>query len=108
MLEKDGARYALRWPSLDPATMESAGIFDANRARNWKEFTEALSHYSGPTQNFVYADVDGHIGYYGAGASRFARPVTAACRTTALPMTVNGRTLFLSTNCRTATIRLPG
>jgi penicillin amidase len=27
----------------------------------------ALSHYSGPTQNFVYADVDGHIGYYGAG-----------------------------------------
>jgi penicillin amidase len=67
MLEKDGARYALRWPALDPATMESAGIFDANRARNWKEFIEALSHYSGPTQNFVYADVDGHIGYYGAG-----------------------------------------
>src|SRR5205807_3884770 len=26
-----------------------------------------MSHYSGPTQNFVYADVDGHIGYYGAG-----------------------------------------
>ena len=67
MFEKDGARYALRWPSLDPATMESAGIFDANRAHNWKEFSEALSHYSGPTQNFVYADVDGHIGYYGAG-----------------------------------------
>jgi penicillin G amidase len=67
MLEKDGAKYALRWPSLDPATRESAGLFDANRARNWKEFTEALSHYSGPTQNFVYADVDGHIGYYGAG-----------------------------------------
>jgi penicillin G amidase len=67
ILEKDGAKYALRWPSLDPAARESAGIFDANRARNWKEFTEALSHYSGPTQNFVYADVDGHIGYYGAG-----------------------------------------
>jgi len=67
ILEKDGVRYALRWPALDPATLEAAGIFDANRARNWKEFTEALSHYSGPTQNFVYADVDGHIGYYGAG-----------------------------------------
>jgi penicillin G amidase len=26
-----------------------------------------LSKYSGPTQNFVYANVDGHIGYYGAG-----------------------------------------
>ena len=67
ILEKDGNRYALRWPALDPDTMESAGLFDANRARNWKEFTTALSHYTGPTQNFVYADVDGHIGYYGAG-----------------------------------------
>jgi penicillin amidase len=38
-----------------------------NRARNWKECTASLSHYAGPTQNFVYADVDGHIGYYGAG-----------------------------------------
>jgi len=67
VLEKDGVRYALRWPALDSANLEIAGIFDANRARNWKEFTEGLSHYSGPTQNFVYADVDGHIGYYGAG-----------------------------------------
>jgi penicillin amidase len=67
ILEKDGARYALRWPALDPNTMESAGLFAANRARNWQEFTTALSHYTGPTQNFVYADVDGHIGYYGAG-----------------------------------------
>jgi penicillin G amidase len=67
VLEKDGNRYALQWTALDPATLESAGLFEANRARNWKEFTNALSHYSGPTQNFVYADVDGHIGYYGAG-----------------------------------------
>jgi penicillin amidase len=67
VLEKDGVRYALRWPALDSANLEIAGIFDANRARNWKEFTEGLSRYSGPTQNFVYADVDGHIGYYGAG-----------------------------------------
>ncbi len=66
-VEKDGLGYALRWPALDPANLEIAGIFDANRARNWKEFTEGLSKYSGPTQNFVYADVDGHIGYYGAG-----------------------------------------
>jgi penicillin amidase len=67
VLEKNGVRYALRWPALDPTSMEVAGFFDVNRARNWKEFTEGLSHYGGPTQNFVYADVDGHIGYYGAG-----------------------------------------
>ena len=67
ILEKDGTRYALRWTLLDPATLQTAGIFNVNRARNWKEFTAALSSYRGPTQNFVYADVDGHIGYYGAG-----------------------------------------
>ncbi len=67
VLEKDGSRYALRWTALDTTTFEAAGLFDANRARNWKEFAEALSHYSGPTQNLIYADVDGHIGYYGAG-----------------------------------------
>ena len=67
ILEKDGTRYALRWTSLDPSTLQTVGFLEANRARNWKEFTSALSRYRGPTQNFVYADVDGHIGYYGAG-----------------------------------------
>jgi penicillin amidase len=67
VLEKDGARYALRWPALTSDSVEVEGLFRVNRARNWKEFTAALSGYTGPTQNFVYADVDGHIGYYGAG-----------------------------------------
>ena len=69
VLEKDSTRYALRWTLLDPATLVSAGtgFAEVNRAANWKQFTESLSRYLGPTQNFVYADVDGHIGYYGAG-----------------------------------------
>jgi penicillin amidase len=67
ILEKDGNRYALRWTLLDASTISSALFIDVNRARNWKEFTSSLSRYAGPTQNFVYADVDGHIGYYGAG-----------------------------------------
>lgn len=67
ILEKENTRYALRWTMLDPTTLETPGIFATNRAGNWKEFTAALSTYNGPTQNFVYADVDGHIGYYGAG-----------------------------------------
>jgi penicillin G amidase len=67
ILEKENTRYALRWTLADPVTLETPGIFAVNRAGNWKEFTAALSTYNGPTQNFVYADVDGHIGYYGAG-----------------------------------------
>ncbi len=67
VFEKDGARYALRWTALDPAASEFSAFYDLNRARNWNEFRSALSKYEGPTQNFVFASKDGHIGYYGAG-----------------------------------------
>jgi len=67
ILEKDAIRYALRWTAFDPTSIELTGFPGVNRARNWKEFTAALGQYVGPTQNFVYADVDGNIGYYGAG-----------------------------------------
>jgi penicillin amidase len=33
------------------------------RAQNWDEFRDALRDWSAPGQNFVYADVDGNIGY---------------------------------------------
>ncbi len=67
ILEKNSERYALRWTALDPTLNEAGAFLQANRARDWKEFTAGLSTYGGPTQNFVYADIDGHIGYYGAG-----------------------------------------
>ena len=67
VLRKGGDAYALRWTALSPSGNEFTGIYKLNRARNWKEFQDALKEYAGPTQNFVYADVDGHIGYYGAG-----------------------------------------
>jgi penicillin amidase len=63
----DGGRtLALRW-----AAAETAGfmfpLLNLNRAHNWQEFTTALAAFSGPGQNFVYADVDGNIGYQAAG-----------------------------------------
>ncbi len=42
-------------------------FLDINRARNWDEFTAALKRFPGPGQNFVYADVDGNIGYHATG-----------------------------------------
>jgi len=66
-LEKGSERYALRWTTLDPAAESVTTFYKLNRARDWKEFCEGLKTYPGATQNFVYADVDGHIGYYGAG-----------------------------------------
>ena len=67
ILNKEGARYALRWTALAPNALEFRALYKLNRAQNWNEFRAALQDYSGPTQNFVYVDTAGHIGYYGAG-----------------------------------------
>jgi penicillin amidase len=67
VFEKNGVRYALRWTALDPQLQNSSGFSALNRARNWKEFREALASYTAPMQNMVYADTSGHIGYYAAG-----------------------------------------
>lgn len=64
--ESGARRFALRWTALDP-TSEMPAFFYLNRATNWDDFRNALRKYPGPMQNFVYADVDGNIGYTGAG-----------------------------------------
>ena len=38
-----------------------------NRAQNWQEFSDALALFDVPSQNFVYADKEGNIGYYLSG-----------------------------------------
>jgi penicillin G amidase len=67
VLERSGKRYALRWTALDPKLNNPALTYKINRAGNWKEFMGALEDFTAPTQNGVYADVDGHIGYHAAG-----------------------------------------
>ena len=67
ILEKDSKRYALHWTALDPKLNNPDSAYLINRARNWKEFSAALRSFTAPTQNIVYADVDGHIGYHAAG-----------------------------------------
>ena len=67
VFEKNGKRYALKWTALDPELNNPDSTYSLNRARNWKEFNAALRSFTAPTQNIVYADVDGHIGYHAAG-----------------------------------------
>lgn len=57
---------ALRWTALDGSTQFQA-IVQLNLATNWDEFRQALSLWDSPSQNFVYADVDGNIGYQTPG-----------------------------------------
>ncbi|HMV48837.1 MAG TPA: penicillin acylase family protein [Blastocatellia bacterium] len=67
VLQRGDEKYALRWTALDTSREMVTTFFKLSRAREWKDFTAAISTFAGATQNFIFADVDGHIGYYGAG-----------------------------------------
>lgn len=57
---------ALRWAALEPSPLvRSALRYD--RAHNWEEFRAALGDWATPAHNFVYADVEGNIGFLQAG-----------------------------------------
>jgi len=57
---------ALSWTALRPGTMMRSVLL-LDQASNWEEFREALSYWDAPSQNFVYADVEGNIGYQAPG-----------------------------------------
>lgn len=59
-------RLALRWTAAEPGSFQFPFV-EIDRAGNWQEFTKAIARFPGPGQNFVYADVDGNIGYHAAG-----------------------------------------
>ena len=64
----DGAKkYSLKWTAFDPKNSEFESFFLANRAKDWNDFKKAFRSYGGATQNFVYADIKGNIGWYAAG-----------------------------------------
>lgn len=65
--EIDGKKASLQWTAFDPLNQEFEAFMILNKASNWKDFRAALSNYGGATQNFVYADVEGNIGWQVAG-----------------------------------------
>ena len=58
---------ALAASALRPDDRSPEAFFLLNRARNWRQFVAALSHFNAPNQNFTYADTAGNIGFYSAG-----------------------------------------
>jgi penicillin amidase len=62
----DGAPLALKAVCVDEPPIASA-IRKLNQAGSWHEFQQALRGWTHPSLNFVYADVDGNIGYKMAG-----------------------------------------
>jgi penicillin G amidase len=66
MIADGTERMSLRWTAAEPGLLQYP-VIDIDRARNWQEFTTAIAQWAGPGANFVYADVDGDIGYHAAG-----------------------------------------
>jgi len=55
--------YALKWAGSEPGGAAYLGSLAVGRANNHQEFLKALAAYKLPSLNFVYADLDGNIGW---------------------------------------------
>lgn len=60
---KGAPLLALSWTGIDDVDGTLEAIFHLNTASNFEEFHAAFKTYGAPSQNFVYADTAGHIGY---------------------------------------------
>ncbi|MFD9002001.1 penicillin acylase family protein [Streptomyces sp. NPDC059582] len=58
----DGYGIALKWTALEPGTSMDA-VFAMDKAADWSDFRAAAQKFDVPSQNLVYADTAGHIGY---------------------------------------------
>lgn len=59
--------YALKWVGAEPGGAGYLGALALMRASNWNEFLQGVANYKIPSENLVYADVDGNIGWVAAG-----------------------------------------
>ncbi len=58
---------ALRWTAISETGTIFESIIKLNVASNWQEFREAVSLWDSPSQNIIYADIEGNIGYQTPG-----------------------------------------
>ncbi|MFE0643895.1 penicillin acylase family protein [Streptomyces sp. NPDC058877] len=61
-----GYGVSLQWTALQPGKSMDA-IFALDRAKDFTTFRAAAKNFEVPSQNLIYADVEGHIGYQSPG-----------------------------------------
>jgi len=62
-----GKVVAFAFAGLGERDTTAEALLRVDVARNWDEFRDALRLYQTPTQNLVYADVAGNIGFFNPG-----------------------------------------
>src|SRR5262249_3959881 len=60
---KDGPVLSMRWTTTAETDLALGTFFKIDLASSFDEFNASFDGYGSPSQNFVYADVAGHIGY---------------------------------------------
>jgi len=66
ILPSESRALSLHWSIYDPANV-TAPFFDINSASDGRSLVAAFAAFGGPSQNLVYADDQGHIGYHAVG-----------------------------------------
>jgi penicillin amidase len=62
-----GRAFALRFVGSEPGTAGYLAQLALDRASDWPSFLAATARWKLPSENIVYADVDGNIGWVAAG-----------------------------------------
>jgi penicillin amidase len=75
---------SLRWTIYDPASVNPS-FLAINTAVDSASLVSAFSTFGGPTQNVVYADDQGHIGYHAVGKVPIRGSLTAPSAISPVP-----------------------
>ena len=65
LVEGETRNISAQWTLYDLGLSAPFQLIDS--AQNWNEFRAAFSKFTAPSQNVVYADVEGNIGYQATG-----------------------------------------
>ena len=103
---------SLAWTGLRPSKTADA-LLGLNKARDFTQFRTALRDLAAPSQNVIYADVDGHIGYQAPGVIPVRAPSgipesRATGRALGGTPTTTGAPRCPSTTCRGRSTRPAG
>jgi penicillin amidase len=83
--------YALRWVGSEPGTAGYLASLTLNRVQNWPEFLKGMERWKVPSENLIYADVDGNIGWVAAGLTPIRKGPAGKSWSGMLPVPGDGR-----------------
>ncbi|MDE1494188.1 penicillin acylase family protein [Xenorhabdus bovienii] len=60
-------QYSIQWVGQQGIAASFTSLLNLNYASNWDEFLQSFEKYEAPAQNYIYADIEGNIGFISPG-----------------------------------------